>query len=126
RSSWKSWSLSILLHLAIVVIAVGYWLWSKRNPEPQRLAIQGTVVSSVEVPTSTRAVEQPLPQPEDLPPEPEPEPEPLPEEPLPPEEDPAVLQAQAEAERVAEQQRVATEQRLAEEQRTKREAEQRV
>ncbi len=127
RGAWKSWSLSILLHLAIVAIAVGFWLWSKRNPEPQRLAVQGSVVSTADLQTTAPAATQPLPEPEEpLPePEPEPEPEPLPVEPPPPEEDPAVLAAQAEAERAAEQQRIATEQRLAEEQRVQREAEQR-
>lgn len=121
RSSWKSWSLSILLHLAIVAIAVGFWLWSKRHPEPQRLAIQGSVVSSVELEERTVQIDEPVV--EELPPEPEPEP--VPEEPPPPEEDPAVLQA--EADRLAEQERLATEQRLAEErlaeeQRVQREA----
>jgi colicin import membrane protein len=122
RSSWKSWSLSILLHLAIVAIAVGFWLWSKRNPEPQRLSVQGSVVSSVEFEERAPAVAEPapVPAPEELPPEPAPEP--VAEEPPPPEEDPALLQA--EADRLAEQERLATEQRLAEAQRVHREAEQ--
>lgn len=130
RSSWGSWSLSIVLHLAIVAIAVGAWLWSKRDATPQRLALEGSVVSAEEV-------QQAAPEPafEPLPPlpeefEPEPEPEPLPEEPPPPpEEDPAQLQAEAdrlaEQQLLAEQQRIAEEQRLAEEQRVQREAQQR-
>ena len=81
KSAWASWSLSILLHVAIGAIAVGVWLWSKRNQPPPLLAIEGSVVSAAEF------QQQAPPEPVSLPPlpepfEPEPEPEPLPE-PLP-------------------------------------------
>jgi colicin import membrane protein len=103
---WASWSLSILLHLAIVAIAVGAWFWAQRSRPPEPMGIQGSVVSSTEL----ARLSEPLPdsapvasEPEPVP-EPEPEPLPVPEEPPPPVEDPAVLQA--EADRVAEERRV--------------------
>lgn len=111
--SWASWSLSILLHLGIVAIAAGFWFWSQRHPAPQRLAIEGSVVTAAEYEAATAA--EPVPPPplpeEPFPEEPVPEPEPEPEflpEPLPPEEDPVQLQAEAD--------RLLAEQRLAEEQ----------
>lgn len=131
KSAWTSWSLSILLHVAIGAIAVGAWFWSNRNQPPPRLAIEGSVVSAAELqqqvapepaplpplPEQPVAEPEPEPEPEPLPePLPEPEPEPLPEPP-PPAEDPVQLQAEAD--------RLAEEQRVAEAQRAQREAEQR-
>lgn len=126
-SSWTSWSLSILLHGAIVALVAGLWFWSQRTRPPEPLAIEGSVVTAAELaarnapPPEPAPVAEPLPEP--LPePEvlPEPEPEPVPEEPPPPQEDLAVLQA--EAERVAEERRVA-EARAQAERREREEAE---
>lgn len=111
---WASWSLSILLHLAIVAIAVGAWFWAQRSRPPEPMGIQGSVVSSAELARLSERLPDPAlmaPEPEPVP-EPEPEALPVPEEPLPPEEDPAVLQA--EAERVAEERRVAEARQAAE------------
>lgn len=116
-SPWASWTLSILLHLGIVAIVAGFWLWSQRSRPPQPIGISGSVVTAEQLAGMSRPAPEPVieePLPEAILPELEPEPEPLPEEPLPPEEDPAVLQAQAEAERVAEERRVAEAQQAAE------------
>ncbi len=89
--SWAPWSLSILLHLAIVAVVAGAWFWSRRTQPAQRLAIEGSVVSTAQL------AEAVAPPPVEPPPEPlfEPEPETEPEpEPLPPEEDPAQMQAE--------------------------------
>lgn len=116
-SLWASWSLSILLHVAIVAIAAGFWFWSQRSRPPEPIGITGGVVTAEQLAERL----QPAPDPEPLlEPVPEPEPEPLPEEPQPPEEDPAALQA--EAERLAEEQRVAEAQRLAQVQEGERRA----
>jgi colicin import membrane protein len=108
ESSWTSWSLSILLHGAIVAAMAGLWFWSQRSRPPEPLAIEGSVVTAAELAERNARQPEVVQQPEALP-EPEPEPlpqeEPAPEEPPPPAEDPAVLQA--EAERVAEERRVA-------------------
>jgi colicin import membrane protein len=114
-SSWASWSLSILLHGAIVALVAGLWFWSQRSRPPQPITIEGSVMTSAELAAREVQQAQPVPEPEQLPvePLPEPEPEPVPEEPPPPpEEDPAVLQA--EAERVAEERRIAEAQQEAE------------
>lgn len=114
-SSWTSWSLSILLHGAIVAMMVVLWFWSQRSRPPEPLAIEGSVVTSGELAARMAPQAEPAPEPQPLPEEPlpEPEPEPVPEEPPPPpEEDPAVLQA--EAERVAEERRIAEAQQQAE------------
>jgi colicin import membrane protein len=103
--SWASWSLSILLHLALVAIIAGWWFWTQRSRPPEPLGIQGSVVTAEEL--AARAAPPPDPVPEPVPVEPEPEPEPPP-----PEADPAVLQA--EAERVAEERRIAEAQQAAE------------
>jgi colicin import membrane protein len=110
---WTSWSLSILLHGAIVALIAGLWYWSQRSEPVQPLAIEGSVVTTAELAARNAAPPVPEPDPEP-PPEPEPEPEsaPVPEELPPPEEDPAVLQA--EAERVAEERRIAEAQQEAE------------
>jgi colicin import membrane protein len=111
---WASWSLSILLHLAIVTIAVAAWFWAQRSRPPEPMGIQGSVVSSAELARLSERLSDPVPMAPEPEPVPEPEPEalPVPEEPLPPEEDPAVLQA--EADRVAEERRVAEARQAAE------------
>lgn len=107
--TWAHWSLSIALHLALVGIVTGAWLWSNRHPSPQPLAIQGSVVTAAELepatvpPPEPTVVIEPAPEPE---PEPELEPEPAAEEPPPPEPDPAQRQAEQSA-RLAEEQRQA-------------------
>jgi colicin import membrane protein len=116
RSGWSSWSLSILLHLAIAAVAAGIWFWQHTSrPQPaQRLAIEATVVTSL--PSSgpppsvvTEPVIEPEPAPETLL---EPEPEPQPE----PELDAAALAAEK-AEREAEVARAAAAERVAEQRR---------
>jgi len=117
-SSWASWSLSILLHVGIVAIVAGSWFWSQRSRPPEPIGITGGVVTAEQLAERL----QPAPAPEPVVEEPllpEPEPEPLPEEP-PPEEDPALLQA--EAERLAEEQRVEEARLLAETQEAERKA----
>jgi colicin import membrane protein len=103
-SLWASWSLSILLHAAIVGVVAGVWYWTQRTRPPEPIGITGGVVTPEQLAAMLRPEPEPEPRPviEEPLPEPEPEPEPVIEEP-PPEEDPAVLQA--EAERQAEEQR---------------------
>jgi colicin import membrane protein len=108
-SPWTSWSLSILLHGAIVAAIAGLWYWSQRSRPAEPLAIEGSVVTAAELAEMTAPRAEPVPEPEPLP---EPAPEPVPEELPPPEEDPALLQA--EAERVAEERRIAEAQQEAE------------
>ena len=101
-SLWASWSLSILLHVAIVGVVAGTWYWTQRTRPPEPIGITGGVVTPEQLAERLRPPREPVPAPvfeEPLPePEPEsvlePEPEPVLEE-LPPEEDPAVLQADA-------------------------------
>ena len=108
-SGWPSWSLSILLHLALVAVAAGFWFWKRETPpQEQRLAIEASVVTSL--PATRPAPVQPAAEVM-----PEPEPEPVVEEPPP---DPqAQAQAAEQAEREAEVQRVAEAARVAEERR---------
>lgn len=100
RGLWSSFSLSVLLHLALVAIVAGAVLWMHEpKPREQRLGIEGHVVTSIAT--------APLPQPP---------PEPVPEEQPPPEPVPdAAAEQAAQAERAAQEQRVAEERRLAEE-----------
>lgn len=102
--TWAHWSLSIALHLALVGIVTGAWLWSNRHPSRQPLAIQGSVVTAAELEPATVPPPEPAVVIEPAP-EPEPEPEPLAEEP-PPEPDPAQRQAEQSA-ALAEEQRQA-------------------
>lgn len=119
--AWAPWSLSILLHLALVAIIAGAWYWSKRTRPPEPLGIEGSVVTAADLEERMRPQPTPVPEPPVAEPEPEPElppvpeevPEPAPEpEPLPPEEDPVALAA--EAARVAEERRIAEERAVAE------------
>jgi colicin import membrane protein len=100
RGSWPSIALSILLHAAIVAAAVyGWFTWKHKPPEPETMAIQGSVVDE-------RALEgiSPPPQPAPTPqPEPEPEPQPPPEEQGPPKPDPEEVQQRLEEERLAQE-----------------------
>lgn len=108
RRGGQSWTLSILLHLAIVGAAFGIWFWSTHRPRPaQSMGIEAHVVTS-------EALSQrppPLPEPE---PEPEPvtEPEPPPPDPGPTAEE--IAAQQAEEQRVAEERRLAAEREVAE------------
>lgn len=115
---WASWSLSVLLHLAVVVIAAGFWFWSQRSRPPQRLAIEGSVVSAAELAERTAPVPDPAPPPE---PEPLPEPEPEPPTPEPPPVD-DTAEREAEAARLAEAQRLAAERETAEREAAERRA----
>lgn len=108
QNSWTSWSLSILLHLGLVGVAVGVWYWNQRTRPLQPLAIEGSVVTSAELANMPQPAAEQL---EEVAPELEPaptEPEPLPLEEVPPEQDPA--QQEAEVERLAQEQRLAEEQ----------------
>lgn len=116
-SLWASWSLSILLHVAIVGVVAGVWFFTQRSRPPEPIGITGGVVTAEQL--ADRLQPAPAPEPVIEEPLPEPEPEPLFEEP-PPEEDPALLQA--EAERQAEQLRLAEQQRLAAAQEAERRA----
>ncbi len=120
-SLWASWSLSILLHVAIVAIVAGVWYWTQRSRPPEPIGITGGVVTPEQLAERLRPAPEPEPEPEPAFEEPLPEfePEPVFEEPL-PEEDPALLQA--EAERQAEELRLAEEQRIAAEQEAERQA----
>lgn len=117
RGAWSYWTLSVLLHAALAGGIVAFWFLSRTPPEPQRLAIEATVIGSLPV--------APSPRPPDPLPEPEPEPEVVPPDPPPPAEDPAIAEAAA---RVAEERRLADErlaaERKAAEESRKREAEQ--
>ena len=102
RGSWLSVALSILLHAAIVAAAVyGWFTWKHQPPEPEIMAIEGTVVDE----RAMRSVSPP-PQPAPTPP---PEPEPPPPESAPPEEqgppkpDPEEVQRRQEEERLAQE-----------------------
>jgi colicin import membrane protein len=117
-SSWTSWSLSILLHLALVAVAAGIWYWNQRTRPPERLQIEGSVVTPEQLtamPPAAEPVQEPVEEPPPEPPateeEPPPPEEPPPEEP-PPEED--LAQQQAEAERLVQEQRLAEERLAAE------------
>ena len=114
RSGWSFWSLSVLLHLLLVALAIGYWIW-RPDPRPreQRLAIEASLVSGVNATT-------PAPPPEPVL-EPEPEPAEVPE--VTPATDAAQLAA-AQAEHVAEERRIA-EERLAAERSAQEEADRR-
>lgn len=107
-SGWPSWSLSILLHLALVAIAAGFWFWKRAAPpQEQRLAIEASVVTAV-----------PAARPAPVQAEPEAVPEPVPEPVVEPPPDPqAETQAAEQAEREAEAQRVADAAHVAEERR---------
>lgn len=110
--TWASWSLSILLHVAVAALAVGAYFWSQRSKPPEKLSIQGSVL------TAEQAAELTTPQPVaevTPPPEPLPEPEPEPEPETPPGPTPEELAAQAAAE-AAEAARVEEERRVAEQQ----------
>lgn len=113
-SSWTSWSLSILLHLALVAAAAGIWYWTQRTKPPERLQIEGSVVTPEDLAGAPPPPVEPLPEPvEELPAEtPVPEEEPPPPEEAPPEED--LAQQQAEAERLVQEQRLAEEKLAAE------------
>lgn len=111
RGGWRSWALSVLLHAALAGGVVAYWFFSRSPPEPQRLAIEATVLSSLPAAPRPRAAD-PLPEPLPEQPEPEPEPEPV-------VEDTAAAEAAA---RVAEERRLADE-RVAAERKAAEEAE---
>lgn len=112
RGAWSYWILSVLLHAALVAAAVAYWFFSRQAPQPQRLAIEATVIGAL--PTTARPpalAVQPEPEPEAVLPEPLPEvmePDPEPE---PVVEDTAAAEAAA---RVAEERRLAEERVAAE------------
>ena len=112
---WRAIALSVLVHSLIVAAAVlGWFTWKHEPPEPQTLAIEGSVIDERAMknisPPPKPAPMQPAPEPEPPPPEPEPQPEPEPEpepEPPPPEDlgppkpDPAEVERRQEEERVA-------------------------
>ena len=112
---WRAIALSVLVHSLIVAAAVlGWFTWKHEPPEPQTLAIEGSVIDERAMknisPPPKPAPMQPAPEPEPPPPEPEPQPEPEPEpepEPPPPEDqgppkpDPAEVERRLEEERVA-------------------------
>lgn len=103
RGSWLSVALSILLHAAIVAAAVyGWFTWKHKPPEPETMAIEGTVVDE----RALRSISPP-PKPAPTPPpeqEPPPEPEPAPpEEQGPPKPDPEEVQRRQEEERLAQE-----------------------
>jgi colicin import membrane protein len=107
--SWRSVALSILLHGAIVAAAVyGWFTWKHRPPEPETMAIQGSVVderalTGISPPPKPAPVREPEPQPEPEP-EPQPEPEPPPpEEQGPPKPDPEEVKQREEQERLAQE-----------------------
>ena len=108
--SWRSLALSLLLHAAIVAVAVYGWFTWKHEPPVQTMAIEATVVDERELKgvNSLPEAAPPPPAPEVQPepaPEPEPEtpPEPPPEEQGPPKPDPAELERKREEERVAQE-----------------------
>jgi colicin import membrane protein len=102
RGSWLSVALSILLHAAIVAAAVyGWFTWKHKPPEPETMAIEGTVVDERAM-RSISPPPQPAPTPptEQEPPPPEPTP---PEEQGPPKPDPEEVQRRQEEERLAQE-----------------------
>lgn len=122
RGAWKSWTLSVLLHAALAGGVVALWFFSRSPPEPQRLAIEASVISTYPAAPPSRPVE-PVPEPEPV--LPDPVPEDPPPEPEPEVEDTAAAEAAA---RVAEERRLADErlaaERKAAEDERKRQAEQ--
>jgi colicin import membrane protein len=108
---WRAIALSLLVHSLIVAAAVlGWFTWKHEPPEPQTLAIEGSVIDERAMknisPPPKPAPMQPAPEPEPPPPEPQPEPEPEPEPPPPedlgpPKPDPAEVERRLEEERVA-------------------------
>ncbi|HTQ36582.1 MAG TPA: cell envelope integrity protein TolA [Steroidobacteraceae bacterium] len=115
RRGGQSWTLSVLLHLAIGGAIFGAWYWFAHRPQaPVSLGIEGHVVSAdalAQAPPAPASPPPPAPgpQPEAPPDVPAPEPQPQPEAPpTPTPEELAAAQAAAEA-RAAEEQRLADE-----------------
>lgn len=110
----RSWTLSILLHLAIAGVIGGLWYWAAQRPRPvEPLGIEARVVSS----EALNAVPAPDPEPEpEIPPDTpveEAQPETPPPDPGPTPEQVAAAKAAEEA-RVAEERRIAVERETAE------------
>jgi colicin import membrane protein len=116
RGGQGSWTLSILLHLAIAGLVAGLWYWAAHKPKPpQLLGIEARVVSGDAL--DAPAIPAPAPVPEETPlpevPVEEPPPETPPVDPGPTPEQVAASKAAEEA-RVAEERRVAVEKQEAE------------
>src|SRR4051812_1015826 len=98
QGRWRSITLSVLLHAAIVAAAVyGWFSWKRQPPEPTTLAIEAPVVGEKSLKPGPPAPPPPPPR-EPPKPEPAPEPEPAPvEEQGPPKPDPAEIERKKEA-----------------------------
>jgi colicin import membrane protein len=106
RGRWRAIALSVLVHSLIVAAAVlGWFTWKHEPPEPQTLAIEGSIVDERAMrdiaPAPKPAPAEPAPVEPAPEPPPEPEPEPPPEEQGPPKPDPAEVERRQEEERVA-------------------------
>lgn len=112
---WRAIALSVLVHALIVAAAVlGWFTWKHKPPEPQTLAIEGSIVEESALqgvaPPPEPAPREPEPQPV---PEPVPEPEPpIPEEQGPPKPDPVEAERRLEEERLAAEKQAQEQQRL--------------
>lgn len=127
-ATWRALSLSIVLHAALVGLALAAWWQWRDEPQPATMAIEAAVVDA-------RELDGMPPPPDVRPAEPASiEPEPVPEEPVPEEAVPDVPELEPEPEpqpdraakllaeqRQAELQQRANEQRLADEQRAREE-----
>jgi colicin import membrane protein len=109
-TGWSFFSLSVLLHLGIVAVIAGSWLYVRHSkPVEQRLAIEATVVSR---PSAARAAP---PQPEPVQEaEPPPAPEPQPDDSAIREQQELEKKQKADAEHVAEERRIAEDRKAAE------------
>jgi colicin import membrane protein len=98
---WWSIGFAVVVHLVIAgALGWGYWHYKHPEPQPQRLAIEATVVDASSLPAGTLPAQTVVtPEPAVTPPEPQPVPEPVAEPP--PQKRPVVDPAKAERERKA-------------------------